>query len=249
MSRDKSRIVSLKYSHSKIWSAEVLASFHFSLSRCYLSTCGCTNKHVSHSSEHRGRPSNHHRPREAYVHTPTCVIIVTSRAISDRTLDRDQGQQIVKSQTSKGKRFSEVACFTVYLLFFSAARWRKCPRKLYARHARVLRTTLRGKWRSATAIDLVRFFISLSCVARSSTFLFHRTLINSRYARISFMIFVAQTPYATVCERRFFLSIFYLTRTLVYLAPFRAIDILRTKYLLEKKFYFSEGRYFNKRNE
>lgn len=41
-------------------------------------------KHVSHSSEHRRRPSNYHRPREAYVHTPTmrkCAIIVVDDAV------------------------------------------------------------------------------------------------------------------------------------------------------------------------
>lgn len=64
--------------------AEALASFRFSLSRCYLSTCGCTNKHVSHSSEHRRRPSNSSSTKwSVRTHTPTRrktrVIIVTSR--------------------------------------------------------------------------------------------------------------------------------------------------------------------------
>lgn len=215
MSRDKSRIVSLKCSHSKRRSAEVLASFHFSLSRCYLSTCGCTNKHVSHSSEHRGRPSNHHRPREAYVHTPTCVIIVMSRVISDRILDRDQGQQIVKSQTSKGKQFSEVACLTIIFFFFSATRWRKSPRKLKVRHARVLRTTLRRKWRSATEIDPFAFYLSF---LYSSIVNFLVLSDADQFAVRPHLFcdpFLTQAPYATVCERRLFLSM-VLTRTCIF---------------------------------
>lgn len=215
MSRNKNRIVSLKYSHSKIWSAEVLASFHFSLSRCYLSTCGCTNKHVSHSSEHRGRPSNHHRPREAYVHIPTCVIVVTSRVISDRTLDRDQGQQSSSRRLPFEKRFSEIACLTMYLLF-SRRHDDENPRENWTRDMReyYIRLYVESGDRRRRSRSL--FYR----VARSSTFLFYRTLINSRYARISFMIFVAQTPYVTVCERRLFFYRWFLLDSNVYISPF-----------------------------
>lgn len=202
---DKNNIARQKQNHiartwldSKRWSAEVFASFHFSLSRCYLSTCV-----AALISTCRILPSTEDVPRiiigrekRTYTHLQ-CVIIVTSRVISD--LDRDQGQRIVKSQTSKGKRFSEVARLTMYYLF-SATRWRENPRRDRTREMREYYVRLYvesgdGDWSRS-------LFISLSCMARS-TFFFHRTLINSRSARISFVTpFLAQASYATVCERR-----------------------------------------------
>lgn len=186
MSRDESRIISLE----KTILAEVLASFRFSLSRCYLSTCGCTNKHVSHSSEHRGRPSNHHRPREAYVHTLTmghhCHVARDKRSHS-RSRPGAMTRQVVNSQ---GKNASRRLLLLDYVLsfLFSATRWRENPRRDRTREMReyYVRLYVESDDRRRRLISR-SLFISLSCTCRSSTFLFHRTLINSRYARISFV--------------------------------------------------------------
>lgn len=132
------------------------------------------------------------RKKRTYTHLQ-CVIIVTSRAMSDRALDCDQGQRIVKSQTSKGKRFSEVACLTIYYLF---SRRRENPRRTREYHYFILKV--------AMAIDLVRFLSFSLLYSPIAIFLFS-SLINSRYARISFVTpFSTRASYAMVCERRLF---------------------------------------------
>lgn len=170
---DKNNIARQKQNHiartwfdSKRWSAEVFASFHFSLSRCYLSTCGCTNKHMSHSSEHRGRPSNHHRPREAYVHTLTmrhhCHVTRDKRS---RSRLGAMNRQVANFQ---GKTVLGGCSLDYVLSFLGDTVTRKSPKRSNARNARVLRTTLRRKWRRR----LISFAFYLSFLYGSINFLF-----------------------------------------------------------------------------
>lgn len=104
---------------------------------------------------------------------------------------------------------------------------RKSPKRSNARNARVLRTALRRKWRSAMAIDLVRF-LSLFLVQSIVNFLVSSDADQFAVRPHLFCDpFLAQASYATVCESKAFSINIYLEKKV----------ILEKEIILEKNYF------------